>query len=807
MPINLWFDLKYAWRLAVRTPGHALLCTLVVALSVGLALWTYVLVRTLLLTPLPFPGGDRWLSVQIAANKTTQSVPDLDAYTYQEMVNRSRSIEHLGAYSTGRAVLSEGEASTSLNSGAITPGLLAAMRSAAFMGRLFDANDAQATAAPTAILSYETWQNYFASDPSIIGKQARIDGRPVQIIGVMPRDFNAYFNDFELMFPLRWKALARPQDSTDTFTAFIKLKEGQQADTVLAQLQPAVDEVNRNYPKLFDSGRHLELIPGNLAGSHAYVPYTALVSFIALAILLLGCVNISLVFFARFLERSHELALRTALGSSRLRLLRQCLLETCFIVAVGLVLGIGIASAGVHWARGIGDTLTEFLANGRDPNPLTIRLDSLAAALVIATFVWLLSTLIPAWRVSKQDAAVTLNGGGGKGPLGGDKSRSVGALIGLQVIISSLVLVICISMSFAIREETNKSKGIDAAQVMLSTYPTVFGSRYPDMTARRTYWDNLTAAIKARIPGAEVSYTTQIPTRAAPVPVSIENLERSAAQGSLKVPLTAVADNYFDLLGVKLRAGRLFEGTDDTGSLHVAVVDEITAQRYWPGQEAIGKRIHIDGGAWLTVVGVVSAVGHEPFGDDLGVVYQPLRQTDATSFLLLTKLPAAGQDSRHELRAAAFGLDRDLPLHNLQMLPDYLRALDVTFTALVPLFGVIGFMTVILAASGLFGLISRSVARRTHEIGLRQALGGTPRHIIWLFLRPGIVYLGVGIVGCVFGNLAADQLSQQIPNILAHAVPVLVTVIAVIAAVIFTASYMPARRAVALEPADALRNE
>jgi predicted permease len=532
-----------------------------------------------------------------------------------------------------------------------------------------------------------------------------------------------------------------------------------------------------------------------------------MVSFIALAVLLLGCVNISLVFFAKFLERSHELALRTALGSSRSRLLRQCLLETVFIVALGLVLGIGLAHSGVHWARNIGDTLTEYQAHGRDPNPLTIRPDSLAAALVIATLVWLLSTLIPAWRISRQDAAVALSGGGGKGPLGGDRSRSVGTLVGLQVIISSLVLVVCISMSFAIREETNKSKGIDSANVIASTYPTVFGNRYPDLAARRTYWDNLTAGIKARIPGAEVTYTTQTPTRAAAVPVTIENLERSFDQGTLKVPVTAVADSYFNVLGIKLRSGRLFDATDDAASQHVAVVDESTAHRYWPRQEAIGKRIQIDSGPWLTVVGVVSAVGHEPFGEDRGVIYQPLRQTDAGAFLLLTKLATAGQDSRHALRAAAFALDRDLPLHNLQSLTDYLRALDITFTALVPLFSVIAGMTVLLAASGLFGLISRSVARRTHEIGLRQALGGTARNIIGLFLRPGILYLSVGIIGCVLGNLAVSQLSQQIPNVLAHAAPVLVTVILVIATVVFTASYLPARRAVALEPADALRYE
>jgi predicted permease len=806
---NLWFDLKYAWRLALKTPGHFLLCTVVVALSVGLALFSYVLARTLLMTPLPFNGGERWLSVQIAPNKTAQSVPDLDAYTYQEILKRTRTTQQLGSLSSRQAVLSEGEASNSLRAAIVSPGLLAGMQTAPHMGRLFDPADARLGAAPTAILSYDSWQNYFAADPAIVGKQARIDGRPVQIIGVMPRDFFVLFNDFELLFPLQPKTLAKPSDKADTVEAFVKLTGEQKPDTLLAEMQPAVDDVNRNYPHLFDGGRHLELIPAHLINGHVYVPYVALVSFIAIAVLLLGCVNISLVFFARFLERSRELALRSALGSSRLRLLRQCLLDTVFIVVLGLAFGIGFVELAVRWARGIGDTMMEALDLGRDTNPVTMHPDALMAGILIATLVWLLSTLIPAWRISKQDATVSLNGGG-KGALGSDRARSVGMLVGLQVIVSCLVLVICMCMQFAIREETSKPNGIESAGVILSTYPTIFGDRYPDLAARRVYWDNLTAGIKTRVPGAEVAYATEIPTRAAASPVSIENRERSSGEGTLKLPLTVVSDNYFSVLGIKLRSGRLFDGTDDGSSLTVAVIDEVTARRYWPGQDALGKRVQVDpadGGPWLTVVGVVSSVGHEPYGDDLGVLYRPLRQADAGAFLLLAKLPALSQQGRHVLRSVAFAIDQDLPLHNLQMLRGYLVALDVTFTGLAPIFGVIASLTVILAASGLFGLISRSVARRTQEIGLRRALGGTPGRIIGLFLRPGIAYLGVGIIGGGLGAVVANQLSQQIPNILAHAVPVIAGVFLTIAVVIFIASYLPSRRAVALEPADALRYE
>jgi hypothetical protein len=345
---------------------------------------------------------------------------------------------------------------------------------------------------------------------------------------------------------------------------------------------------------------------------------------------------------------------------------------------------------------------------------------------------------------------------------------------------------------------------------MLSTYPTVFSDRYPNKPSRRAYLDGLAGGIKSRIAGADVAYATQVPTRATGVPMVIENMERAAGEQTLKIPVTAISQNYFDLLGVTLRSGRVFDTSDDTDSHAVAIVDEVAARRYWPGQTALGKRIQLKGtagGTWMTIVGVVSAVGHEPFGEDTGVVYQPLQQGGMESFLLITKLPSVGQDFRHALRAAAYAQDPDMPLHNLQMLSDYLRALNMAFTLLIPPFTVIAVLTVVLAASGLFGLISRSVARRTREIGLRRALGGSPSRIIGMFLRSGSLYLGVAVVGSALGGLVASQISHQIPNILAHAMAVIAIVFVILGTVIFFASYLPSRRAVSLEPADALRYE
>jgi hypothetical protein len=234
------------------------------------------------------------------------------------------------------------------------------------------------------------------------------------------------------------------------------------------------------------------------------------------------------------------------------------------------------------------------------------------------------------------------------------------------------------------------------------------------------------------------------------------------------------------------------------------------ADRYWPDQDVLGKRVRLtssDNSSWLTIVGVVSSVPGAPYRTDadIGSLYQPLRQAVPSAFQILVRLPAAAADPRASLRAAAFAVDRDLPLHNLQLLDDYLSAVKLGTSAMVPVFLAISLITAVLAASGLFGLISRSVAQRTQEVGIRRALGATAFRATSMFLRQGALYLSVAVVGIGLGVIVMPLLSRAIPNILDQLVLVTLGVALLIAAVISTASYLPTRRAVALEPGDALR--
>jgi putative ABC transport system permease protein len=805
--MNSWLDLKYAVRLLRKSWGYSLICASVVALSVGLSVWTYSLMYSQLLKPLGFPGSERWYSVQISPKAATTAVPAVDAYTYQEMLKQNRSADHLGAFAHRGVVLSEGQASRPLRAAAVTPRLFAATRVTPLLGRTLQDADAKAGATPVAVLSYESWQAYFAGDRGIIGKTTRIDSAPVQVIGVMPKEFFA-FEDFELFLPLQLPPLARPSDSAMILSPIVVLGDGQTLDPIRSEMAGAVAGVNAAYPDLYNSGRSVELIPALQMYTHAEKPIIAMLGLMSLAVLVLGCVNISMVFLARLLERSRELALRVALGSSRGRLLRQCLLETALIVLLGLVAGYGLAWLGVRWTQGISEFVSRVQALGRDANLVVLRPVDFVAAVVCATAVWLLSTLIPAWRIAKQDAAVVLAAGGkGASVRGGNKS--VGVLVGLQVVVSCLVLVVCGNVILAVDEEVSKPAGIQTAQVTITTEPTVFDARYAQPSDRVRYWTELESAIEAKVRGAEVAFTTGVLTRPAPGPAAIETQQGTANQGTLTLPAIAVSEDYFKLLGITLRSGRLFDSTDNASSLNVAVIDENMASRYWPGRNAIGQRVRLnpsENGPWLTIVGVASAVTNGPFRPPVGVLYRPLRQAAPAEFRLLVKSPDS-TDVRDAVRAAAFTADRDLPLRNLQSLDDYMGALNFLATSMIPVMTTVALITALLAASGLFGLINRSVAQRTQEVGIRRALGATTWRASAMFLRQGAIYLLVALCAVVLGVMMLPSLSASIRNILDHVVVGTAGVVVLIAAVIFLASYLPSRRAVALEPGDALRYE
>jgi predicted permease len=809
--MTLSFDLKYAWRLLTKSWGYSLMVVAVVALGVGLALWMWVAVAyPQLFRPLGLPGATDWYNVQIAPKTGAQPpIFSVDLFTYQELRKHSRASVHVGAFASRVAILSEGQTSTTLRTAQMSPQLLAGV--VPLLGRVLDESDGQPGAAHVVVISYDTWQNYFAGDPNIVGKTARIDAAPVRVVGVMSRDFYAC-EDFELWRPLQLAPLAKPGESNLKVSPFIALGDGQTLAAASAELRETLARVHQDFPDQFSDTRNAVLVPAHRMYTHAATPVVVMLIFMSAVVFLLGGLNISLVFLARLLERTRELALRTALGAARRRLLWQCLLETAPLMACGLVVGYGLAVLGVRWTDHWVARLDEILAIGRLAATPVMRPFDVIVAFLIAVVIWLFSTLIPAWHITRTDAAAAL-GSGGKGVAARGGGKGAAILVGSQVAVSSLVLVICGAMVLAVSAEVKKPSGLEPSNVVIAVFRTSFAAAYAQADQRLHYWEDLSSAIARKVPGAEVSFASAGPSTPHLVPAAIEGRQAREGEGTLMLPLAVVSDNYFGMVGLTQRGGRFFDPTDNAESLGVAVVDEGLARRYWPNEDAIGKRVRINGagpeGRWLTIVGIASAVGSgRPYHDeDAGAIYQPLRQAVPPTFHVLIKLPEGSGDTRSALRAAAFEVDRDLPLRNLQTLTDYLDILRFDYRNLMPIVVAIALITGVITAAGLFGLISRSVAQRTYEVGIRRALGATSWGATAIFRRQGSIYLALAVIGVIAGITMMPLISKGITNILDYAFAVAAGVVLLMAAVVFAASYLPSRRAVALEPGDALRFE
>ena len=809
MQNGLLFELKYAARLLRKTASNSLLSALVVALSVGLALFVFVMDYAIAFKPLPFEGSDKWVSIQIAQKQGENSRARVDEYTYQEMLKHSSKLDHIGAFGGREAVLSEGEESETLRAAVISPGLLREMKVKPEAGRLFDESDAQSSSVRSAIISHSAWTTYFSSDNSIIGKSVRIDAEPVRIIGIMPADFFA-FQDYELWFPYSPRNMVAPDEAALELSPFVKLKPGQGLDDVRSEVSGIVSNLNKSNAQFYGADRSADAVPAYRIYSHANMPVIFVSGIIALAVLILGGINISMIFYARMLERSRELALRAALGASKARLLRQSLIETVVVIAIGFAFGILFALIGVDWGQSIREFPARILATGLSMDYPELRIADVLIAMLAACAIWLASTLLPAWYVLKQDPAKVIAGSGKGVSTSQKRSRSATVLVALQVMISSALLFISLSLVFAIANEASKPKGLQVKDIYVSTEPTTLGSSYQTATQKNNYFQQLESAISSSIANSQTGFATALPSRPGEMALFVENQGMSESGATPQIPVTEVSDSYFPLLGIKLKSGRLFDATDTETTTPVAVIDEVIASRYWPNQDPVGKRMRLGADTsarWSTVVGVVSHVAGQPYSGDPGLVYLSIRQTSPSAFYAITKVPQASTSIPKQIRMAAFSVDRDVPLHNLQKFDDVLEALDIGYASIVPVFSVIVGITILLAASGLFGLISRSVAQRTQEVGIRRALGSTKSGIMRLFMRQSILHLIIAFVGGAIGVALTSMMTAVIPNALASVVIVVLAVVSIMFLVVFSASYLPSRRAVNLEPSEALRYE
>ncbi len=827
--MNAWLlDIRYSLRSLLGRPGLALVAVLTLALGIGANTAIFSVLHGLFLAPLPYPDGERLVDVYNTYPTSNLEYANSSIPDYLDRREQAGALEDLALYTGTSLNLAEaGGQPERLVGVRATPSLFSTLGVAPALGRAFEESHAQLGQDQVVLLSHTLWRNRFGADPGIVGRDIRLSGRPFRVLGVMPEDFAFPGPQTQLWIPFAFTEAQRTDfERGNEFSQSVgRLKAG----ASIAQLHAELDAiVARNAERIGGLGGLDEataaqaarfasfLAGGNFAGRAqplrelqvgAMRPMVLVLQAAVALVLLIAAANVANLLLTRLSARQKELAVRNALGASRLRIARQLLVESLLIAGAGCIVGIGLAVLLMDLLPLIGlDTALLRQAFGFDARVLGF-------AVGVSLLAGLLTAAVPVISLFTTSIASVINEGGrlaGGGRIAG-ASRS--ALVVVQV---ALACALLIGAGLLIRSFLNlqqQSPGFEARGV-LSALVSLPAERYADTASRAALFETVLRDLR-QLPGVEQASLTSA------LPFSGNN-----SQGSYSIDGQPVADaaatphghqrfvdeDYFAVLRMPLLKGRSFSAADREGSEPVVIIDQLLAEKYFEGRDPIGQRINRGSGTpWATVVGVVPTIKHANLQDEVSkeTLYWPYRQQMPANAALLVRGPAVGTPALADaVRAAVRRHDPEQPVFSLMALDERIELSLAGQRAPMRLVGLFAAVALLLSAIGIYAVLAYSVGQRRGELGVRVAIGAGSRQIVGLVLGQGARLVGVGLLGglalaLLLGRLAQSQLfgvSPFDPLTFALVPPFL-------AAVALVACWLPARRAARIDPLVALRHE
>ncbi|MEY2548093.1 MAG: hypothetical protein QOD64_675 [Verrucomicrobiota bacterium] len=818
-------DIRYGLRQLIQHPAFTIIAILTLALGIGANTAIFSVVNAVLLKPLPFPAPDQLVAVGGVDLNETSSPPKLSSLCYPDFFDfreQTRSFENIAVYRSRELTLVDGGEAQSFRGQKVSAEFFDVLGIKPVAGRGFVRADEQPGGGPggfKVVLTYGFWQSQFNRAQDVIGRVLMLDGRPHTVIGVMPEGFQfpIQTDSIEMYITLAEDA-STPDGSTPqtqqrgghSLQGIARLKPGVSAAQANAELRTIAGVLEKKYPETNTKfGAALQPLRDEIVGDVRTALY---VLFGAVAcLLLIANANVANLMLARASVRGKEIALRSALGASRLRIIRQLLTESVLLAAIGGVFGLLLAQWG-----------TEALIAAvpqNIPRVGEIKLDGavLAFTLVLSLATGIVFGLVPAWQASHVDLNTALKSGtrGAGGSEG--KHRMRNALVMTEVALA-LILLICASLliqSFARlgRVDTGmRTEHLFTARIGLPE------SAYPKPENIVTFFDQLMPRLRA-IPGVDsVTTVWPLPLSGSMNISSFDIEERPAPEGQQPDSvMRIVGPDYFKTMGIPVKQGRGFEATDQFRSLPVVIVNEQFVQKFFPGQKnVVGKHIKPSWGIgdekalMRTIVGVVGNVKHIKLsGEFTPEVYLSSSQMPMESMSIVARTrvsnPAAITSAvRSELAA----VDRNIPLVRVRVFDEYLaRALArPRFNAM--LLSIFAGTALLLTAIGIYGVMAYSVSQRTNEIGIRIALGAGKNSIFRLVVGQAMTIVAISLVAGVLGAFAATRLLNSLLFGIGASDPLtFIGIMLLVSIVAFLAAWLPARRAMRVNPIIALRAE
>jgi len=801
-------DLRYGLRMLVKTPGFTAVAVLTLALGIGANTAIFSVINAMLLRPLPYDEAARLMFL----TEWSEQVPQMSfsVANFKDVRDQSTVFEALVA-SNGANFILTGEAGEAerLNGRQVSSGLFATLRKQPILGRAFTAEEDRPGAEPVALLSEGFWERRFGRDPSVVGRPLSLSGESFTVIGVMPGSFHGSLRQVDVFTPLlRLEGRIGGEDNRGNHPGIYvvgRLKPSvteEQARTEVVALARRLAEQHPNT----NARQSMTLEPLHEAVVGEMRPALMLLLGAVAFVLLIACANVANLLLARAAHREKEIAIRIAMGAKRGRLVRQLLTESVLLSLAGGVVGILLAFAGV---RGLVASLP---ANVPRADEIGIDGPVLAFTAGMAFLTGLVFGLAPALRMVRADVHDALKEGGRGGSEGPGHHRMRSGLVVGEV---SLALILLVGAGLLLRSFSrvvHADPGFRSEGVLTASVPLPQAS-YPEHDQRAAVARR--AIDNARVmPGVRQAALTLPLLGGWQSGFSVEGRPEAGPGQLPSADITRVSSDYFEVMGVRLIEGRTFADRDATGAPLVCMVDETFAKAHWPGESPIGRRVKFGRHSnaenpWMEVVGVVAHVKNYGVDEDSRAeLYLPYLQNSVGAFTLVVHTDADPASLAASIRRAVGAADAGLPVYSVRTLDDIVYDRTAQRRLAVLLISIFAGVALLLAAVGIYGVMSYAVAQRTREIGIRMALGAERDHILRMVLRHGtaLAVAGVGI-----GLVAAFGLARLITSLLfqtsAADPPTFSIVPAVLIAVALLACYLPARRATRVDPLVALRYE
>jgi putative ABC transport system permease protein len=795
-------DLRFAVRSLLKRPAVFAIATVSLALGIGANTTIFAAVDGLMIRPLPYRDAGRilqlWTSNPVRGWKhASTSLPD-----YLDWQRDARSMD-IGAFGLGSVNLAEGDRPERVQRGRVTASFFTVMGTAPLLGRTFLPDEERPGAPKTVVIGNALWTRRFAGDPSVLGKVIMLDGEPHTIVGIMPKAFQFPTSSTDAWTPLTHDGTEKRTDRA--FGVVGHLRPGVTEQAALGELGTITTRLARQYAEDRGNGVAGETLQSSLLGPEFYRGAT--VSTVAVIfVLLIACANVANLLLARGTGRARELALRTAIGASRARLVRQLLTESIVLALAGGVLGVVLSIWGVRAFISIIPTNVPGVDN------IALNARALAYTLAVSVIAGIAFGVAPALNATKTGISSVLREGGRTATMGLRRNRLGASLVATEIALALALLISAgLLIKGAIRVQT-LDLGFDPAH-LLTVRMTLPENQYAD-TARLLAVEGDVLARLAALPGVEsVGATSILPTQGGwGTTYAIEGRPKPEADKAPHAQVRVITPGYLKTMRYRLVRGREFTEEDRAGGTDVTLVNEAFARKTWPNDDAIGKRIIVDTPAGETnreIVGIVADV--REFGPDSDIpdmMYFAARQRPqrALSYVLRsTSDPAALANA---VRAQLAAVDPTIPAFAVRTMRELIDLAEQANMIMPRLLVVFGSLALVLAVVGVYGVMSYSVSQRIHEVGVRMALGAQGRDIMQLMLRQGVTLAIVGvIVGLGLAALTTRALSFFLLGVSAFDPAVFAGASAALGGAAIVASYVPALRALRVDPLIALRHD